>query len=184
MKWNGAINLVSRQSLADPWRRHILDSAQLSLYLPDGVETMVDLGSGAGLPGLILAILHPETEVRLIESDQRKAAFLQEAARATETKITLYTDRIEDIIENMNDADVITARALAPLPTLLKYIEPILDEKKLCIFPKSSGINNEIALAAERWDVTSDIHGSLSDPRGRIVILEARNRVTDRTEQC
>jgi 16S rRNA (guanine527-N7)-methyltransferase len=182
-KWNRAINLVSRNSLSDPWRRHILDCAQLSSYIPETAKTVVDLGSGAGLPGLILAMLNPEKDFHLIESDRRKSAFLQEAARVTKTRITLETDRIENIIERFANGDVVTARALAPIPTLLEYIEPILNEKKLCIFAKASGINNELAVAAERWDISSDIRPSLSDPRGRIVILEARNRVANEPDR-
>ena len=183
-KWNRAINLVSRRSLEDPWRRHILDSAQLSPFVPASAKSVVDLGSGAGLPGLVLAILNPDKDIHLIESDRRKAAFLQEAARVTNSRISLHTDRIEDSIDKVGPVDAVTARALAPLPTLLEYIQPILNEKKLCIFPKSGGIYNEIEAVTERWGVTYEVHPSLSDPRGRIVILEARNRVSDQTEQC
>jgi 16S rRNA (guanine527-N7)-methyltransferase len=104
--WNPRINLVSVASLGDVWRRHILDSAQLMAHIPDGARVLVDLGSGAGLPGLILGIMGM-AETHLIESDQRKSAFLREAARVTETRVALHVKRIEAV--KGITADVITA---------------------------------------------------------------------------
>ncbi|MDB3952669.1 16S rRNA (guanine(527)-N(7))-methyltransferase RsmG [Alphaproteobacteria bacterium] len=173
--WNKTINLVSKRSLVDPWRRHILDCAQLSPLIPPTTKRLTDLGSGAGLPGLMLAILRPEIECELVESDQRKAAFLREAARLLNCSITVHAKRIEDVIEKIQHAEVITARALSALEPLLKLIKPVLNEKKLCIFLKAEGINKEIETLSSDWKVTTRIQQSLSDPRGKIVVMEALN---------
>ncbi|MGY9105224.1 MAG: 16S rRNA (guanine(527)-N(7))-methyltransferase RsmG [Alphaproteobacteria bacterium] len=174
-RWNGSINLVSKRSLSDPWRRHILDCAQLSPLLPANSNCIIDLGSGSGLPGLILAILHPTKTVHLVESDQRKAVFLQEAARVTKCKIRLHVERVEAVINKIPDIDVITARALGSLESIMKMVEPVLNERKLCIFPKSKGINKELESLPGRWIISSRIEPSLSDPRGQILVMEARN---------
>ncbi|MBE88135.1 MAG: 16S rRNA (guanine(527)-N(7))-methyltransferase RsmG [Rhodospirillaceae bacterium] len=174
-KWNGAINLVSKRSLLDPWRRHILDCAQLSPLIPRTTKHLIDLGSGAGLPGLILAILRPEIGCELIESDQRKAAFLREAARVVNCEITVHAQRIEDVIDKVQHAEVITARALSAIEPLLNIIKPVLNEKKLCIFPKAEGIDKEIEALPSDWKVTTRILQSLSDRRGKILVLEAAN---------
>ena len=127
-KWNPRINLVAESTLADLWRRHFLDSAQLQALLPPAPENrpleIVDLGSGAGFPGLVLAILGAGT-VTLLESDQRKTTFLREAARLTNTEIIVINQRIEAI--SAIPADVVTARALAPLPRLLSLAAPFLE---------------------------------------------------------
>ena len=129
-KWNRAINLVARGSLVDLWRRHMLDSAQLWPLLPVARERprrILDLGSGAGFPGLVLAIMGvPEgsVEVHLVESDEKKATFLREAARIAEAPVTLHVQRIESLAPFPVDA--VTARACAPLPRLLDYAAPFL----------------------------------------------------------
>lgn len=173
-KWNKTINLVSSRSLEDPWRRHILDSAQLAPLIPDDLDCIVDLGSGAGLPGLVLALLHPHKSVHLIESDQRKAAFLREAARTLDCKITVHAERVECALESIQHIDVITARALASLPGLMKLIIPVLNEKKLCIFPKTKGINKELDEMGLDWVLSHHVVPSLSDPRGEILVLEVK----------
>ena len=121
IRWQKRINLVGRSTLADPWRRHFLDSAQLFPLLPAGTQTLVDLGSGAGFPGLVLAILGVP-QVTLVEADQRKAAFLRECARVTGTPVTIRAERIEAVPPSR--ADVITARALAPVDTVLELSRP------------------------------------------------------------
>src|SRR5688572_14803801 len=121
--WQRAINLVGAATLADPWRRHILDSAQLMARLPPGARSVVDLGSGPGFPGMVLAILGAPGVV-LIESDRRKVEFLREVARATATAVGLQAERIERLPDM--PAGVVTARALAPLPRLLPLAERFL----------------------------------------------------------
>jgi 16S rRNA (guanine527-N7)-methyltransferase len=155
-KWQKAINLVSRKSLDDVWRRHILDSLQVLGHVPKGVpdETKVwfDLGSGAGLPGLILAILGAG-EVHLVESDSRKCAFLAEAARLTGTDIILHNCRIEDIwqkFEKPPRVDVITARALADFDTLIEWAQPIATQDTVCLFLKGQDVENELTKSSKK----------------------------------
>ncbi len=120
--WNRRINLVGASTLGDPWRRHILDSAQLLPHVPRQARVLVDLGSGAGLPGLILSILGVP-EVHLVESDQRKAAFLFEAARITGAACKIHPVRAEKMPRLA--ADVVTARALARLARPTRYGPPL-----------------------------------------------------------
>ena len=170
-KWNKTINLVSSRSLNDPWRRHILDSAQLALYIPDKKACIVDLGSGGGLPGLVLALMLPGADVHLVESDKRKSAFLREASRVLDCKISIHVERIESVINTIQHIDIFTARALAPLPKLLEYIEPALNEKKVCIFHKTEGIDKELDLLNSDIVKCVRVLDSISDPRGRILVL-------------
>jgi 16S rRNA (guanine527-N7)-methyltransferase len=168
-RWNRRINLVGADSLADIWRRHILDSAQLIRHIDRSARVLVDLGSGAGLPGLILGILGA-ADVHLIESDQRKAAFLREAARVTGTSITIHATRIESVAPF--PADVITARALAPLVQLLAWSAPFLGESTICLFLKGQGLRDELTAAQGKWIMQTQILASLSDPTGHILRVE------------
>ena len=115
-RWSARINLVGANTLADPWRRHFLDSAQLLAHVPPGTQTLIDLGSGAGFPGLVLAILGMPG-VELIEADARKCAFLREAARLAAAPVTIRNARIEAAAPRI--VDVVTARGCAPLDRLL-----------------------------------------------------------------
>jgi 16S rRNA (guanine527-N7)-methyltransferase len=169
-KWNRKINLVAASTLADVWRRHILDSAQLLPLLPPGTESLIDLGSGAGLPGLILAILGvPETH--LIESDTRKAAFLREAARVTCTPIKIHPARLEAV--SQISADVLTARALAPLSVLLEYSSRFLKPDGSCYFLKGQRWAEEITEARRHWHFVSSEIPSLSEASGIVLKLES-----------
>jgi 16S rRNA (guanine527-N7)-methyltransferase len=174
-RWNRRINLVSAASLTDLWRRHMLDSAQLLPLLPPKprvrARVLLDLGSGAGFPGLVLAILGAG-EVHLVESDRRKATFLQEAARATETAVTIHKQRIESL---SIAADVVTARALAPLDRLLGLARPFLDPEGAgrAFFLKGERVEAELTEAAKNWTMTLARHASRSDARS--VILEIQD---------
>jgi len=168
--WNRRINLVSAASLADVWRRHILDSGQLSRHIdPSRGRVLVDLGSGAGLPGLVLGILGI-AEVRLIEADQRKAAFLREAARVSRTTITVHATRIESV--EPFPADVVTARALAPLPELLALAAPFSAKTTICLFRKGQGLREELTAVQEKWIMRTQILASQADPTGHILRVE------------
>jgi 16S rRNA (guanine527-N7)-methyltransferase len=169
-KWNPRINLVSPNSLADVWRRHILDCAQLYALLPPGVGRVVDLGSGAGLPGLVLAILGV-ADTHLIEADLRKATFLAEAARITDTAVTIHRLRIE--AAPALAADIVTARALAPLTQLLDYANPLLRPGGSCYFLKGSRVADELTEARKSWHMNIYEHASRSDPGGVILQVEA-----------
>lgn len=166
--WQTRINLVGPDTLASLWQRHMLDSAQLWPLIPAGARRLVDLGSGAGFPGLVLAILGAP-DVHLVESDARKGAFLREAARVTATPITLLTRRVEQIPPLA--ADVITARALAPLPRLLTWAVPHLAPGGQCLFLKGRGAEDELTAAAKDWKIAPRRIPSLTDPDGTILQL-------------
>jgi 16S rRNA (guanine527-N7)-methyltransferase len=166
-RWSAAVNLVGRGTLADPWRRHFLDSAQLYPLVPPEARSLLDLGSGAGFPGLVLAILGVPGVV-LAESDSRKCAFLREAARLTGTSVRVHAGRIETLPPR--PFDVITARALAPLDKLLALAEPFLGPGTRCLFLKGERGREELTRARKGWKMLAAVHPSRSDPRG--VILE------------
>ncbi|PWR21068.1 16S rRNA (guanine(527)-N(7))-methyltransferase RsmG [Zavarzinia compransoris] len=176
VKWQAKINLVGPATIPDLWRRHFLDSAQLFPLLPEkpaGRERrLVDLGSGAGFPGLVLAIMGAG-DVHLVESDQRKCAFLREAARITDTRVTIHALRIETLAPL--DADVITARALASLEKLLDWAAPHRSAHTIHIIPKGKEAEAELTEAARRSTLESTRHRSLTDPAATIF----RIRVTD-----
>ena len=160
--WQKRINLVGPSTLADPWRRHILDSAQLVPHIGAG-KRVVDLGSGAGFPGLVLAILG-DFEVHLIESDQRKAVFLREAARVTGAVVTVHARRLESVTELT--ADVITARALAPLEKLLGWALPFTGNDSFCLFLKGQSSQQELTAARKHWTLSVTLTESWSAPQG------------------
>ncbi|MEI7608052.1 MAG: 16S rRNA (guanine(527)-N(7))-methyltransferase RsmG [Rhodospirillaceae bacterium] len=167
-KWQPRINLVGAATLHDPWRRHFLDSAQLMPLLLESTRTLVDLGSGAGFPGLVLAILGVP-DVHLIESDHRKVAFLREAATATETKITVHPARIEAVPPF--SADAVTARALAPLASLIGYALPFLGPRGICLFLKGGQVDKEIVESQSLMSIERFV--SRSDPSGVVLRLGA-----------
>ncbi|MBU0725687.1 MAG: 16S rRNA (guanine(527)-N(7))-methyltransferase RsmG [Alphaproteobacteria bacterium] len=150
-KWQKAVNLVGPKTLDEVWTRHILDSAQLLPYIPKDSRNLLDIGSGAGLPGLILAILGVQ-DVHLIEADAKKITFLREAARITEVGVTLHHGRIEAI--EPFPADVITARALASVDGLLGYTRAYRHETTVCLFLKGRGVEQELKEAATHWKMT------------------------------
>ena len=169
VKWQKTINLVGPSTLADPWRRHILDSAQLLPYLthphlPSG--PIADLGAGAGFPGIVLSILGVP-DLTLIESDSRKATFMREATRITGAPAKILNKRIETVTERFS---LIVSRALAPLDKLLILAQPILSSPGFCVFPKGEGADRELTAARERWTFDSvETFTSLTDPDGTIL---------------
>ena len=177
VRWQAKINLVGAATLADPWRRHVLDSGQLWRFWPPGAQVLADLGSGAGLPGLILAVLGAPV-THLIESDQRKAAFLREAARACGVSVTVHALRIEQV--RPLAADVVTARALAPLPELLALAERHAHPGTTCLFLKGRTAASELTLARETWTMRATREASLSDPEGQVLIICEIHRAASR----
>ena len=174
-KWQKAINLVSGPTLDDVWRRHFLDSAQLLPLLPEGDGHITDLGSGAGFPGLVLALLSGRP-TNLIESDQRKAAFLGEVARATGCagRVQIHAARAEALKPWISP--VITARALADLTQLLDWASPFLSTASVCIFPKGGKAEEELTAALRVWKMTVERVRSITDPTGLILRLSHLER--------
>lgn len=172
--WNPRINLIAPSTLEDAWSRHIIDSAQLYPLAPDAAR-WIDLGAGAGFPGLVIAALrfeHGATEpVTLVESDVRKAAFLREAARTMGVPIDIHVTRIENLY--LSDFDVVSARALAPLAALLDYAAPLLASNGLALFPKGRAAAAEVDEARRSWQFTLDRIPSATS--GDSVILAVRD---------
>ncbi|MFN5995566.1 MAG: 16S rRNA (guanine(527)-N(7))-methyltransferase RsmG [Paracoccaceae bacterium] len=174
-RWTTAVNLVSKATLADLWQRHIVDSAQLFAFCPQNARTWLDIGSGGGFPGLVVAVVarekQPSLRVTLVESDQRKATFLRQAAQALGLDATVRSERVE-AIEPAN-ADVVSARALAALADLLPFAAKHLKPSGVAIFPKGARFAEEIADARKAWAFDAEVHKSLSDSAA--AILEIRN---------
>jgi len=162
-RWQKAINLVGKATLEDIWVRHILDSAQLIPLIPKSAQTLTDLGSGGGFPGLVLAALRPDLDVTLIESDARKGAFLAEAGRRISLKKLpkVVISRIE--AAPPAQADVVTARALAPLGQLLVWAAPHRADTAICLFHKGKGWQAEVTSAKKDWDFEAQPFSSVTD---------------------
>ncbi len=180
-KWNAAINLVSPKSLEDLWRRHFLDSAQLRAYLPDAPKSaervILDVGAGAGFPGMVLALLGCG-RVHLVEADQRKAQFLREVARVTGAPVEIHPLRVESpaLAAALPAADVVTCRAFAPLPRLLALTERFLvakdgDKAAVGLFMKGRRVDEELTEAGKKWRLQLDRFESETDPEGSILRL-------------
>jgi len=174
-QWNRRINLISPNTLGDVWRRHLLDCAQLFRLLPrPATAVVVDIGSGAGLPGLVLAAMGAG-QIHLVESDQRKAAFLREAARIMDVTVTIHACRAETI--RGLAADAVTARACAPLDQLIDYAESFLTKRTVCLFLKGATASEELAEAEHRWAMTVESIASIAEPGGVILKLTELHRV-------
>ncbi len=173
IKWQRRINLVGAGTLDDLWRRHMLDSAQLWRLIDSEASSITDLGSGAGFPGLVLAILAERRNicVALIESDQRKCVFLNEVIRQSGAKARVYNERLEQV--SLPPADVVTARACAPLPKLLGHAYPRVKSNGVGLILKGARVDEELTEARKDWTMSLVRHTSLSDPSG--TILELRN---------
>ncbi len=170
VKWNRSVNLVGRSTLPDLWRRHMLDSAQLWPLVPAHARTLVDLGSGAGFPGMVLAIMGAGG-VHLIESNRRKCAFLRTVGRATGTEVTIHAKRVTEVTPF--SADVIVSRGLADLPSLLDLASDFTSEHSILLFLKGRGANLELTEAAKRWNMRWQKIPSRTDSDGWILRVEA-----------
>lgn len=171
--WQNAINLVAPASLPDLWRRHMLDSAQLCALAPDDARMWLDLGSGAGFPGLVTAALcadRTDFTVHLVESDRRKCAFLRTAAAEMGVSVVVHACRIEAAPPVR--ADVISARALAPLDRLLGYAARFVGADTRLLLPKGRDVHQELDAAARLWRFRADLTPSRSDAEGRIVVID------------
>jgi 16S rRNA (guanine527-N7)-methyltransferase len=177
LRWNATINLVSARTAAEIETRHIADSLQLLPLLP-AAGPIADLGSGAGLPGLVLAAALPDREVHLVESDRRKAAFLIDAAaRMGLPKVKVHPQRIEDA--TLPPLVAVTARALAPLNGLLAHAMRLLAPKGVAIFPKGRSAEQELTSAAADWHFKQERFDSRTDPEATILRLSEIRRARD-----
>jgi 16S rRNA (guanine527-N7)-methyltransferase len=173
---NAHTNLVSAASLADLWRRHMFDSAQLMPLIPANTRTHVDFGSGAGFPGLVIAALMPAgvgLETTLIESIEKKCAFLRRAAEVMGLagRVRVLRGRAEEVPAFR--ADLITARAVAALPVLLSYARRFSSNRTLCLFPKGRTAADELTAARRSWKLAADMIESRSDPDASILAIRS-----------
>jgi 16S rRNA (guanine527-N7)-methyltransferase len=179
-QWQKAVQLVAPSTLDAIWSRHFADSAQLAVEAPVRPRAWVDLGSGAGFPGLVIAVLASDASsplhgvrMMLVESDTRKAAFLREVARQTGCAVDILGTRIElpSTRDKVGPVDVISARALAPLTDLLRLAHPFWQPETLGLFLKGRDVDKEIAAARDDWSFELELKPSLTDPAGRIVCV-------------
>jgi len=173
LQWNARINLVGKSTVAELWWRHMLDSAQLYPFLPNPIPTLVDMGSGAGFPGLVLAIMGA-SHAHLIEGDQRKAAFLREAARVAGTQVTIHAKRL-DAVKALK-AGIITARALAPLAELLDLAAPFASHETVHIYLKGQNIEGELTATRKIWTMRAEEFPSRTNPAATILRLREVRR--------
>lgn len=174
-KWQSHINLVANPN--EFWERHLLDSLQLHAIIKDLWKSsesplIADVGSGGGFPGLVLAMMRTG-RVHLIESDRRKAIFLQEVSRETMTKVSIHNVRAENHAQHY---DIVTARALAPLCDLFVYAEPLLKEDAICVFPKGRNWSIEETEARKHWDFRVECLSSKTGDSGVILIIKDLKR--------
>jgi 16S rRNA (guanine527-N7)-methyltransferase len=168
LRWNARINLISRSDAPNIWKRHVLDSLQLVDLIPAPVSRAIDLGSGAGFPGLVLAIA-TGIPFDLIEADHRKAAFLREAARITGAPVTVHATRIE--ASTVQAAPLVTARALAPLPALLDLAHRFMQADGVALFLKGAEADRELTEAGAKWNMKVERFQSQTDKEGTIIKL-------------
>jgi 16S rRNA (guanine527-N7)-methyltransferase len=173
-KWQGAVNLVGHSTLDDLWVRHFADSLQIASSVPEA-RLWLDLGSGAGFPGLVTAINYADesgARVHLVESNQRKCAFLREVARETQAPAIVHCGRIENILPGLNEpVEAVSARALAPLPKLLGYAEKFLDQGAIGAFPRGNLFEAELPLALTEGKYLLTTIASRTDPAARLVLV-------------
>jgi 16S rRNA (guanine527-N7)-methyltransferase len=180
LEWQRHTNLIAPSTEPTLWTRHIADSLQLLPLAPEtrtGSQIWVDLGSGGGFPGLVIACALADmkgAEVHLVESIGKKATFLREAARATGAPVEIHAMRVADFAKRApRQIDVVMARALAPLPKLLAEAYPLLKRGARGLFPKGQDVGTELTEAAKCWNIRSTLAQSLTDPRSQIVIVES-----------
>lgn len=177
LKWQKSVNLISPNTIPHLWKRHLVDSAQLYPFIPDSARLLLDMGSGAGFPGLILAMVNqhlggPLKTIVLVESDIKKGIFLNEAARVFQLPVRVLNKRMELVTAadlNGQKVDVLTARALAPVPVLLKLSQNIRTPETMCLFLKGEQVAAEMKEVSSQsdWDVSS--YPSVSDSKGVII---------------
>jgi 16S rRNA (guanine527-N7)-methyltransferase len=179
--WNTRINLVAPATIPRLWTRHVADSLQLIDLAPRAL-IWVDLGSGGGFPGLVVACALADTpggKVHLVESNSKKAAFLREAVRTTGAVADIHPVRIDKFVESFRERpDAVTARALAPLNSLLDQSVGLLERGAIGLYPKGQDVEVELTEASRYWSIQAELIPSRTDPNGRIVMVRALERRT------
>jgi 16S rRNA (guanine527-N7)-methyltransferase len=179
LRWQRITQLVATSTLPRVWTRHVADSLQLLDLAPEA-RIWVDLGSGGGFPGLVIACAlapTPNARVHLVESNVKKAAFLREAVRLTKAPAVVHAARIENFVESFDEsADVVTARALAPLKVLLEQGFRLLERGGVGVFPKGQDVDAELTEATKYWNMEASLAPSRTDSKGRIVIVRNLRR--------
>jgi 16S rRNA (guanine527-N7)-methyltransferase len=179
-----SINLIARSTVPNIWTRHIADSLQLLPLAPDA-RRWIDLGSGAGFPGLVIACAlagRAGAEVHLVESIGKKAAFLRDTAEQLQVPAVVHTVRIEDFVKNFKGrADIVCARALAPLDHLLTLAQPLLKTGAQGLFPKGQDVEGELTEASKYWNIDAELIPSKTSPEGRIVAVRGLRRRSNKS---
>jgi 16S rRNA (guanine527-N7)-methyltransferase len=176
LQWQTKKNLIARSTIDEIWTRHIADSLQLMALAPDA-KVWIDLGSGGGFPGLVIASTLAnvkDARVHLVESNNKKAAFLREAAHAMEVPAEVHAIRIENFVAGFGErADIVTARALAPLAELLDLAAPLMKRGAKGLFLKGQDVAAELTEAAKYWTINSTLVPSKTNAHGRVVVISS-----------
>ena len=177
LTWQAKTNLVAPSTLPQLWTRHVADSLQLLPLAPPEVKVWVDFGSGGGFPAIPVACVlaeRPGSQVHLVESNNKKAAFLREAVRALNLPAKIHAQRIEDFGDSFGDsADVVSARALAPLKTVCDQAVPLIARGAVGLFLKGQDVDAELTEAAKYWSIEAEKVPSKTSPDGCIVVLRS-----------
>lgn len=172
-EWQNKFNLVSNSSLEDAWNRHFIDSMQLFKYIPKSAKSLYDFGSGAGFPGMVLAIMAsektPYLKVSLIESINKKTLYLKHVSEICSTNVEIFNQRIESLPKNK--VDVVTSRAMTSLNDLLSYAYPFCKTDTVCIFPKGKKHQEEIDEARKHWQFDCQTNPSETSTEGVILVI-------------
>jgi len=179
LTWQESMNLIGPSTVGQVWTRHVADSLQLLGLAPDA-RTWVDLGTGAGFPGLVIACALAGTagaKIHLVDKSPKKGAFLNAVVRALDIPAVVHIARIEDFVQNFGDSsDVVTARALAPLPRLLGYVAPFVEKGAQALLPKGQDVEAELTEASKCWNIQATLAPSRTDSRSRIVVVSRLER--------
>lgn len=174
-RWNKKINLVSPNSIATMRQRHFLDSLQLAHFAAAHDGKWLDLGSGGGFPGLVISAHQPDRDIHLVESDLRKSLFLTTTAKLMDVSVTVHNTRSEELAPQQ--AQIISARAFAPLVRLLDHAFRHKASNTICILPKGQSVRDELTEAQKHWTLSYELHPSETDEAASILIIKDFTRV-------
>ena len=172
-EWQAKFNLVSNNSLSEAWNRHFLDSVQLIEYIPNNAKTLLDFGSGAGFPGMVIAVVvaekQPKLKITLVESIKKKTLYLNVVRELCGVNVDIINDRIENL--KPQKADVITSRAMCNLSDLLKYAYRFTTKNTIMLFPKGKNYQTELEKAKERWRFDCKAEQNKVSDEGVILVI-------------